>query len=215
MHKRLHSYTFFLFGVVVGLSIREVLVRSGPHIFLPSDIEPWKTHLEALRVIVFLLTITCFYFGAGTFFDKVYLDEDTAAKFSKKSYGLDFGLGLAHFLIFFGWSLTVADHSRLSWGVSPFLGFLSAVLLYDLVWLVVNLRHDSLQEIKLWTFMCFVTFLLGGVVFFVVRAFSNNDVISEECAFVVVALYILGDFTELVSGKPFFSELIKKVLPRS
>lgn len=209
----LHSYAVFLYGVIVALSFREALVRVGPHLFVPSEIEAWKAHLEAVRLILFLFAVTCFYFGSAVFFDKVHVNSATSVKYSRKNYGLDFALGLVHFLIFFGWAITVTDHSRLVFGVGPFLGFLAAVLLYDLVWLAASLRFDSLKEIKMWAAMGVVTFVAAGIAFFVAKASSGNDVIAEYCSFGPVFLYLLGDITELFSGKPFFSELIRRVLP--
>jgi hypothetical protein len=63
--KRLNDRAFFLYGVIVGLSIREAIVRVIPNIMM--GVEAWKARLEALRLIIYLLTITCFYFGAGVF----------------------------------------------------------------------------------------------------------------------------------------------------
>jgi hypothetical protein len=214
MHKRLNTSAFFLFGVIVGLSIREALVRISPHLLLPSDVVGWQVRLEALRLVVFLFTIVCFYFGASHYFDKVYVNDDTAAKFIKKSYGLDFASALVHFLIFFGWGTTATDHSRFSWGGGPFLLFLGAVLLYDLVWLLANRKNDSVQEIKIWTFMACAVSALAGLVFFLVRAISANDVIAEAFALIIVMVYILVDFAELVSGKTFSVDMIKKILPK-
>jgi hypothetical protein len=219
--QRLHAHAFWIYGVIAGLAIREALVRAGSHVFLPSspsflpaDVLPWKLHLEAFRLITFLMTITCFYFGSAFFFDKVYLNEATAPKFEKKSYGLDYILGMVHFLVFFAWSLTLADHSRFRWGLSPFLLFMSAILLYDVVWFVASIRFDTMQELKLWTFFCVVVFFLAGVVFFFSKAVWGNDVIAEEASFIVVVLYLLGDLVELFTNRPFFSELIRMILPK-
>lgn len=215
--QRLHSHAFYLYGVVVALAIREVLLRVGTHAFVPvagEQVESWKIHLEALRLVLFLIAITCFYFGSGVFFDKVYINPDTAREFQKKNYGLDFTIGLIHFLIFFAWSLTITNHSRNGWGLSPFFGFLSAIFLYDLVWLIANVRYDSLQEIKLWAFMSALVFFVGAVGFFVARSLLNNDAVAEEISFLIFGLYLVGDAAELFSGRPFFSELIKSLLPR-
>jgi hypothetical protein len=214
--QRLHSHSFYLFGVVVGLSIREALVRTGSDLFLPTKVEIWKVHLEALRLIIFLLTITCFYFGAGVFFDKIYINPETATRYQRKNYGLDFSFGLIHFLAFFAWALSINDYSRSpKWGVSPFLGFLSAIFLYDLAWLFISYRYDSFDEIKLWAEWCAGTFFLASFVFIVVKfLFSKDDVFAEEMSFLVYGLYIAGDITELFSGRPFFEELLKKLLPK-
>lgn len=214
--QRLHGQAFFLYGVIVGLAIREALVRSGPHVFVPSDIDSVQSHLEAWRLVVFLLAISCFYFGALSFFDKVYVNPSTEVKFRKKNYGLDFGLGLVHFLLFFGWSITISDHSRPLHGISPFLGFMAAILLYDLVWLGVNIRYDTFQEIKLWAFMCLVVVFLSAVFFFALRGLTrHNEVLSEEFSFLPVISYLIVDHAELFSGRQFISEWIRRLLPAS
>jgi len=212
--QRLHNHAFYLYGVIVGLAIREALTRSAPQLIHPASAEPWMVLLESLRLVVFLLTISCFYFGAGVYFDKVHLNVNTAQKYATKSYGLDFVSGLIHFLIFFGWALTIGDYGRYRFGVSPFLFFLSAVFLYDLVWLVVNKNFDSVQEIKMWALMSAVVFLLATAVFFVYRTIWQNDVVAEELSFAVYLLYLIGDAVELFNDRPFFLPLIKKLLPK-
>ena len=212
--QRLHNHAFYLYGVIVGLAIREALVDTGPHVFIPSNVAPWKIHLEALRLIVFLATIGCFYFGAGVYFDKVHLGE-SSTNYSKKSYGLDFVMGLIHFLFFFAWALTLTNHSRNSLGISPFYGFLSAVFLYDLVWLIANIRFDAAHEIKMWAVMCLIVWCLATGLFFTVRAITNNDVLAEEISLGLYACYLVGDAVELFSGKPFFLTLLQLLLPQN
>lgn len=93
--------------------------------------------------------------------------------------------------------------------------FLAAVFLYDLVWLLANLKNDSIQEMKLWTVMACAVIILAGLMFFITRAVFDNNVIAEESALAVVMIYILIDFAELVSGKTFFLEWIRKLLPKT
>jgi hypothetical protein len=212
--QRLHNHGFYLYGVVVGLAIREALTRSAPVLVHPLTAQPWMVRLEALRLVVFLLAISCFYFGAGVYFDKVHLNELTAQKYQTKSYGMDFASGLIHFLIFFAWALTIGEYvPPYRFGISPFLFFLSAVFLYDLVWLAVNHDCESVQEIKMWALMSAVVFVLATVVFFACRTIWQNDLGAEELAFVVYLLYLIGDAVELFGDRPFFLPLIKKLLP--
>jgi hypothetical protein len=127
--QRLHNHAFYLYSAIVGLAIREALVGAGRHIFVPLSpavpnlpvLMPWQIRLEALRLVIFLFTIACFYFGAGVYFEKVHVHPNDAGPIVKKSYGLDFGMGLIHFLIFFACAIAVTDHSRIKWGMSPFL----------------------------------------------------------------------------------------------
>jgi hypothetical protein len=214
--QRLHNHSFYLFSVVVGLSIREALVRTTPSLFLPSKLETRQVHLEALRLIVFLTAIACFYFGSGVFFNKVYLDTVTAENYKKKIYGIDYGFGFIHFLFFFVWAVTINDFTRSDkFSISPFLSFLSVIFLYDLVWLLASRGYDTFDEIKTWAVWSVAVFLAASVVFFVFIFLNPADgVQGEEAAFVVYFLYLIGDLIELFSGKPFFVKLIKALLPK-
>ena len=211
---RLHNHAFYLYGVLVGLAMREALNRVGTHIFVPSDAISWQAHLEALRLVVFLFTISCFYFGAGTYFNTVHLNPETADTFKKKNYGLDFGMGMIHFLIFFACAIAISDHSRPKLGISPFMLYLSAIFLYDLVWLLASIRLDSAHEIKLWAVMCAGVWFVAMVTFFGISIWKQNDVLAEEVSFIIFGLYLAGDVVELFTGRPFFEELIKKIFLR-
>jgi hypothetical protein len=215
--RRLHNHAFYLFSVVVGLAIREVLARTGPDLFLPNHAERWQVHLEALRLITFLLTIGCFYFGAGVYFDKTHINRETECHYAKKNYGLDFAAGLIHFLAFFAWAITINDFSRTpKWGISPFWGFLTVVITYDVAWLIANLKYDTVQEIKLWALGCVVAFFFSSAVFVILKfVFLTDPVVAEEWCFVPYWLYLCGDLTELFTGRPFFLDLIKKLLPKA
>ena len=216
--QRLHSHAFYLYGVIAGLSIREVLVRTGPDLFLflSSKTELWKVHLEWIRLIVFFLAISCFYFGAGVFFDRVHVDPKTAQAYKKKNYGLDFWFGLIHFLIFFAWALTINDYSRTTSGLSLFWIFLAAIFLYDSAWLLANFRYDTFQEIKLWAEICgAVVFLAGVVSIFFKFVLLKDAVVAEEASFCVFIVYLLLDLAELFTGNSIFSEWLKRLVPRN
>jgi len=215
--QRLHSHAFYLYGVIAGLSVREVLVRTGPDLFLilSSKTESWKVHLEWTRLIVFFFTICAFYFGSGLYFDKVYTNTETAGRFVKKNYGLDYCFGLIHFLIFFACALTINDYSRTPSGISLFLIFLAAIFLYDLPWLLANTSYDSSEEIKIWAEVCLIVVFLAGVVFMFVKYVLGKDpVVAEEASLCVFLIYLLFDMAELFTGNLIFSEWLKRLLPK-
>ena len=161
-----------------------------------------------------MMAISCFYFGSGVFFDKVYLSSDADTRFSKRSYGIDFVLGLIHFVAFFACALTIDNFSTTIWGMSPFLGFLGGIFLYDLVWLLANIFFDTVQEIKVWARWATIVWLFSTVVFVIWRSAWHNDAAAEEAAFVVYGLYLIFDAVELFIGKPIFLDLMKRALPR-
>ena len=237
MH-RLHSHSFYLYSAIVGLAIREALAGAGKHVLIPLspsesaalNYQPWQFHLEAIRLVLFLFTIAVFYIGCGLYFDKVHpkpKDQDLSQNLEEiesidgqppksptKSYGLDFGMGLIHFLIFFAWALSITNHSRPFWGVSTFMIFLSAIFLYDLVWLMASIRLDSVQEIKMWAIVCTGVWFFGAATFFVARTWGN-DVRAEEVSYIPYFAYLVIDTLELFSGRPFFLKWILRALPRN
>jgi hypothetical protein len=216
--RRFHTHAFWLYGVITGLAIREALVRAGPHVFLylsASRPEAWKLHLELSRLVIFCLCLFTFYFGAGVFFDKVHVGPEAATKYPNNNYGLDYFFGLIHFVFFFGWALTIDDYSRTARGISLFLVFLTIIFLYDLAWLLANLKYDSFQEIQMWAEWAAITWFLGLVVWLLTKyVFSGNDVVAEEATFVVFGLYLIVDLVELFYEKQIFTHWIINLLPR-
>lgn len=153
----LHRHAFWLYGVVVGLAIQQALLSLLPKLIDPNDtrIGSWS---EALRLFVFLLLIIRFFLGSAAYFDEVYCGTQSD-KYDKKSYGLDYLLGFVHFVVFFGWALTIDLQQSPSYLFPSMLAF---ILLYDLVWLWVSRNNDTANRIKLWAFVNALTFLLGA-----------------------------------------------------
>ena len=198
----------------MALSIREALVRVGPNVFLPNSMDHWKVHLEAWRLVIFMMTICCFYLGSGVFFDKVYNGPNADEEFPNKSYGLDYVMGFVHFVAFFAWSQTIDNFTTPLLGMSPFLGFLSGIFLYDLVWLAANIRFDTVQAIKVWAICALLVWLVATATFLIARSITKNDFTAEKISFVVYGLYLIIDAAELLTGKPVFVEWMKRAIPK-
>jgi hypothetical protein len=203
--EKIHTQSFWVYGVIVGLAIREALSRTIPGIVSSNPDPGWFVRLETWRLLIFLTMIIRFYLGSSLFFNKAYIDPVSSPKFQKKSYGLDFICGLVIFMIFFGWSITIGDKTRLSHGMSNFLLLLTVILAYDFVWFIVNLRYDTVHSIKLWMAINILTFVFAAVIFFAIREIRSNDVLAEELAFIPVALFSYGDFVEMISNNRVFS----------
>jgi len=213
--QRLHNSVTFVYGVIVGLAIREALVRTVPDILHLTQIVGWRANLEAFRLVLFLSLIVRFYFGSGTYFESVYLGENAPAPSlqTRVSYGIDFSSGLVHFLVFFAWSLTLTDHNRPWQGTGIFLWVLAVILAFDAVWYFANPSALTKDRIKLWAEFNLATLILAGILFFGVRAFTGNDVLAEECSFPLIALVSLIDYVELISGRDVFARVILRMLP--
>ena len=157
-------------------------------------------YLEQARLLVFLAMLIRFYLGSVKFFDKVYISEATAPGYANKDFGIDFGVGFIHFLIFFSWSLTIADEYRSPFGMSKYLWFLTVVLLYDALWIGLSWKKDTRKEIKLWTAVNVATFILGVILFFVGKALEK-PVLGEWLVLVPVAFFTAIDFVEMTTER--------------
>jgi hypothetical protein len=215
--RRLHTHAFYLYGVIVGLAVREALIRVGPDLFLflSPTTAGWRIRFAFLRLCIFFLAITTFYFGAGVFFDKVHTSKGCREKYPKANYGLDFWFGLIHFVFFFAWAQTINDYTRSSKGdLSLFLIFLSVIFLYDLAWLLANLTNDSFREIQVWAELCAFVWFIGVFAFvFCKFVLGTNGVFAEEVSFGIFIIYLFLDLTELFTGRHIFSNLLLRLIP--
>src|SRR5271154_273790 len=105
----LHPSASWLNGIIVALAIREGLTQVVPRLTNAAHEYNWATELQIARVLLFLITIIRFYLGSILYFDAVHISKETAGEYVRKSYGLDFLVGLMHFIIFFAWATTIGD----------------------------------------------------------------------------------------------------------
>jgi hypothetical protein len=215
--RRLHGQMFFLYGAVVGLAIREALVRVGPGLvnFLSSPIEPWKIRLEFFRLVIFFLAISTFYIGAVFFFDRVHVGDEAEKTYPRSNYFYDFWFGLIHFVLFFLCAITINDFLRVKSGLSLFLIYLAIIFLYDLWWLFINRKQDSFEEIKVWAWSSAVAVFLAGVAFlFAKHVFGRDDVVAEDASLGVFGAYLIIDLAELLTGNQIISIALLRLLPK-
>lgn len=218
-----HSHAFFVYGVVVGLAIREALLKVVPHALpglmesaavtsgtVPAADSTRQIVLETARLVTFLIVLIRFYIGAGVYFDRVYCSEETACNFSRKSYGLDFLLGTIHFIILFVWSQTIVVHNRIGHGISTFLVLLGVVLLYDLLWWALSADYDSVFVIRRWAIFNAATAAVSLLLILIWDTWSlSTDTTAEIIALAPVLLVSIVDFGEMFGGK---NALTSKIL---
>lgn len=214
--KKAHIHALWIYGVIVGLAIRESLAHAVSHIFpesppaQPLHVGDQQLILESLRVVVFLLTIIRFYFGAALYFDKMY-SEDAAP--GHRSFGFDFLTGTAHFLIFFVWSYSITFHTRINHGLSGFLVVMFVILLYDVLWYLSSLRYDTASFIALWTVLNGLTALICFVWFIVASWFTSQEIAEATCFFPLLLMAIV-DLGDMVSGKNLFTLWLANLVKR-
>jgi hypothetical protein len=208
---RLHTQAFWVYGVIVALAIREGLTRTIPHVVFQTTDPSWMLRLETWRLLIFLLMIIRFYLGGSIYFDKVYINEITSARIKKKNYGIDFSSGMIMFIIFFGLSISITDHTRLQHGMSNFLWIVAAILFYDLIWLSANILNDTVRHIRLWAVINFLTLVLAALLFFLIREARGDVVLAEEWALSIIALISVLDYVEMMSATPIFAPVLNKI----
>jgi hypothetical protein len=208
-----HKDFFWIYGVLVGLAIREALTQTLHHTFsIPPPDAAWILHLEIWRTVLFIFMIVRFYVGAVVFFGNVYgpLSPQT-----QNNYYLDFLMGFTQFVLFYAWSVTIFSYSRSIKGFSYYLDVMFFILLFDFLWLIFNMRNDTAQTIKVWTIVNSLTALLSFAFFVASAKIFDIDVqVSEEIALVPVGIASLLGLTENVSGIPVFVKLLQSVMPK-
>src|SRR2546427_5006989 len=89
VHKPLHKHAFWLFGVLVGLAIKDALEATIPHLVDFAHIQEFLTaqqlrqpqayysfYPDLARLVLFLILIVRFYVGSTYYFGDVYGDEN-------------------------------------------------------------------------------------------------------------------------------------------
>jgi hypothetical protein len=215
-----HNHAFFVFGVIVGLAIREALTRVVPHV-LPVIVDAVASQpadskgqliLEAARLITFLTLIIRFYLGAGMYFDKVYCSEKLPQGPPHNNYGLDFLMGTIHFIILFVWSETIIVHNRFTHGMSGFLALLGIVLLYDLVWWAMSSGYDTVKTIRRWALLNLASVVLGFLILVVLNFWQiTSDRTAEALSLLPIGFFTLVDFGEMFGGENIITATFLKI----
>jgi hypothetical protein len=196
---------FWLYSVIVGLSIEEALKSVIPQIFALAPEQRWEFIPAALRLFLFLVLIIRFYLGAAFFFEKVYFSEK-ASEYPKKSYNLDFLFGLIHFLIFFALAISI-ESQQIPRRVFQVL--LSVTILYDVWWYIASRKYDTRKLIKLWTVVNVITFITAAAFYLSVYSMGYGYLRAEEAAFVPIFIVSVVDIAELALGKMILAEWLR------
>lgn len=150
----LRRHAFWLYGVIIGLALKDGLETVVGHLIVPPDGSMRDAIPETIRLLVFILTAIQFYLGSVWFFDKFYERGPRGilgkpASPTEPSYAVDFLFGLFHFLIFFGWALAIDTHAG---HLHLFPALLLTILLYDTLWCRACKGLDTYTEIRKWTY---------------------------------------------------------------
>jgi|SRR2546425_1022567 len=206
----LHKHAFWLYGVLVGLAIKHAVETVLPHLLAPPFTRTWESFPEAVRLFLFLVLIIRFYLGSAIYFDDVYYSADSDKTYPRKNYLVDYLFGVAHFLLFLAWAMSLQIKN------SPLLfpGLLAGILVYDAVWFVVCRRdYDSVRRMKLWMLINLATFLVSLLVYLLVYLFAptfgGQYTMPELLAYVPVFIVSGIDIAELTSKKRIIAEWLE------
>jgi hypothetical protein len=194
--QSLHRHAFWIYGVIVGLAIKEALVAVLPHLFKPP-FEPLRTEFyEICKLLIFLIVITRFYLGSAYFFEEAHCSDNCVSKYPQRSYAMDFLFGLVHFLLLFVWAITIGHD------IQPrvFNRILWLLLLYDVAWYLACRKYDTRHLMKLWTALNGFTFVLALVTYLVAKQWLSPET-AELLGFIPVLIASAIDITELITEK--------------
>lgn len=222
--SELQKQAIWLYGVLVGLAIKEAITRVYDHSTVPEPQHFWAGTLEWARLAVFLLLIIRFYLGSVQYFYSVYRSPKADTSYPDKSFGKDFLLGFGHFVVFCLLALSLTLHGS-SWWFFPAL--VGIVLLYDVWWYLWSAGLSTRRAIRLWMVTNVVT-VLSAFVFFVVPAFCfmflrNSGELNltlkqagacELIAYVPVVLASAIDLGAVLTGRSAIEQWLSDALHR-
>ncbi len=153
----LHKSAFWIYGVA-AMVMREPLAVVLRHANTAGWGDP-GVHIEALRGLIVWMLLSRQFTVAGVYFDHVYLQPDSAERYPRRSYPLDFLIGVGALLAAVATSTLVQADNHL------FNAVVGVALGWDVVWLLVAalMRHSSVSLIVPETVASLVMIVVGGV----------------------------------------------------
>ncbi len=171
-------------------------------------------YAETWRLVAFLTMLVRFYLGAAAY----------AAKCKDEEYKLDLLFGIAHFILFYAWSITIpllpaAADMRPAADEHWFRLVLFAILLYNVLWWVVRqvLVGTPLYMVRLWTWVNVLTALIGGGLFGVLSYGMNWATLDAELFVLILVIAVSWiDISEIIQysdgSKGYFSRAMAFML---
>jgi hypothetical protein len=205
--KAIYKQAFWLYGVVIGLSIKEALDSVVPHWVHPSAQTVHIEHalyLEILRLFTFLFLTIRFYLGSAYYFGIAHEADDVAKEFPKRNFATDFVLGFLHFLGFVLLALTINVHTE---PVRLFPLAIVFVLGYDVFWFLFTIKLDTTVLIKWWAIVNGVILVVCAVIYLLVERITQNPMRAEIWALWLVFVSTLFDIGWMMQKKPFFEPI--------
>jgi len=181
----LHKSAFWIYGVT-AMVMREPLAVVLHHANTAGWSDP-GVHIEALRGLIVWMLLSRQFTVAGVYFDHVYLQPDSADRDPRRSYPLDFLIGVGALLAAVATSTLVSADNHL------FNAVVGVALAWDVLWLLLAalMRHSSVSLIAPETIVSLVMLAIGGV---------TLSLFGEVAAYVAVLVCILVHLGRLMAA---------------
>lgn len=191
----IHKHAFWIYGVIVGLAIKEAMSDTLPELFKSASLNTWSKFAVAAKLALFLMMTIRFYLGSAHFFDSAHCGPK-ASELENKSYSIDFIFGAFHFLIFSVWAMSLADGMP----DTLFLNLMWVILGFDVIWYFFCRSFDTRHLMKLWMVFNLTTLLVSALTYlFFLQWFSRFT--AELLALIPVLIASVIDIRELITGK--------------
>jgi hypothetical protein len=207
----LHQHAFWVYGVIVGLAIKEALTAVLPHLLVFFSVppeSPFAYLAQTWKLIIFIVVIIRFYLGSAIFFHDYHTVETEPLT---GGYITDFLSGIVHFILFFGWSLTFGVVPTVDQQFRPtaYETLLGVILLYDFLWLVLCRGTAGASRVRSWAWINFVTVMLAAIIHLVSGAANADIAMSESLALIPVLLISIADLGHMASGTDLGERIAK------
>lgn len=221
--RAIYKHGFWLYGVLVGVAIKEALETGVAHIVEPMRLMEELHHVgispnfphyevsawpEVIRVITFLLLVVRFYLGAAFYFGAVYESENAEKKFPVTNYGADFFSGFLHFVLFVILAQIIDIHTIPVYYFPSLVGF---ILIWDVLWFASSWRRSTAQVIFWWMLANVLTAALSTVAYLFLILWGKGFLQAERCALYLVIVVSLLDIGLMMAKRPFFQPMGKWV----
>ena len=179
----LHKSAFWIYGVT-AMVMREPLSIVLHHAVTAGWADPTVVR-EGLRTLIVLLLMSKQFLASGIYFDRVYIQPESAERFPRRSYPTDFLFGMAALLVAVGASTVIGSPPPMFDRVA------GAMLLSNAVWIAVSkvASYSTVARIA--------PAAISDIVTLAVFA-ASLLVFGEAAGYVVLLLLLLGQIAHLI-----------------
>ncbi len=194
----LQRSAFWIYGVT-AMVMREpfgLIIRHTAE----AGLGDWQVRLELVRVVVILLLLARLFLLSGLYFEIVYMQADSADRFPRRSYPIDFLAGLKQFLVGAAATTTIGMHYRVDGQYAPFTLLVWLFLLVDIGWLAIAMLRgfSSVPIIRKQAGWNTAILLASVITRSMARVVNLDAVFADQLALSVTALFCIGSILMLI-----------------